>query len=83
MFNWLRIRTIRTVLDVFDPTTFTYSSQLIISSPSYPHKLTGNYSCQSTAKNDIQKNIYIFWEGNLNLHIITNDEFIAQLAVDV
>lgn len=59
-YNALRVYSVRKYIDPFDPTTFTYVTVLTMDGPN--SQLTGNYSCQSGARHEIQSTIYMFWE---------------------
>ncbi len=63
MFPYVHVRTKRFAGDLFDPTSFNYTSQMILEGPSSNHKFSGNYSCQNTAKRNVQTNVFIYWEG--------------------
>lgn len=63
IFPYIYVRTKRFASDLFDATTYNYSAEIVLGGPSSPHKFTGNYSCQNTAKKDVQSNVFIYWEG--------------------
>ncbi|CAL8084668.1 unnamed protein product [Orchesella dallaii] len=67
-YNSLRVLSTRKFEDAFDPTTFSYVTTLTMNGP-LPI-LTGRYSCQSSARHEIQTNIQVFWQST------TSDVFV-------
>ena len=57
----LSVRTRRTAKDIYDLSTFEYSSILDLSGDY--NRLTGNYSCQHISRQEYQSSIYIFWKS--------------------